>query len=258
MSYNAKKAEAARARGGGGGGTGTATAEVDNIADTVDLQEQHGNDYIQDMMDKKDGKAGPSQKVPLPSELRWKLLSSNDLQSLSALVFSQASPSESMSKEIQALASVYFNRWEHLQAHPGDQAIFGAPNFEGLIFKLQQQMPLHYDPARLMQFSNAAKFGGKLDDDTDVDTAVHATRAADEALAGINPFPKEYVFVSLTGQSPDPKRTDSSSHIKLGRLHFWAFSESGKIPPGEKTREEEKQAEEEHNQMMASGSAEPV
>jgi hypothetical protein len=37
------------------------------------------------------------------------------------------------------------------------------------------------------------------------------------------------MYLGVDPKSPVPERTDSRSHMKFGKLHFWAFSEEGRV-----------------------------
>ena len=155
-------------------------------------------------------------------EVRWRLLSSNDLQILAGLIYSHATPSEQLTKEMLAVGSVYYNRWEHTMANPKDTAEFGPPNFQGMAFQVNRMMPLYYDPQRSLSFNGAAKFGHDLPSQLDVKSAVNAIKAAEQLMTGVNPFPDDYVYMDISGQAPTD-RVDQNSHAQYGRLHFWAM-----------------------------------
>lgn len=204
------------------GATSSESAELTPI----ELQEMQGNDFINDML--KGGQSGQAQEanlasMPLPAEVRWHLLASTDIQNLATLIYSQCTPAETVTKEMLAIGSVYYNRWEHTLAHPEDQKEFGAASFDGLLFQLQKMMPMYYRPDREASFHHAARFGGDLGTSADVKTAVAAVQAADQIYSGINPFPERYMYMDISGNSPNPDRTDFQTHAQYGKLHFWAM-----------------------------------
>ena len=205
---------------------GSSVSSVAEDLPSVDFQEVQGNEFINDMI--KGGQSEQSQQtalaaLPLPAEVRWRLLASTDIQTLASLIYSQCTPAESVTKEMLAIGSVFFNRWEQTIAHPEDQKEFGAANFEGLLFQVQRMMPLAYHPDREGAFHHAARFGGELGTQSDVNTAVAAIQAAEQIYTGVNPFPDKYMYLDISGSSPNPDRTDFRTHVQYGKLHFWSL-----------------------------------
>lgn len=225
MSYKGEKnaTEALRrARKGGGPAAGAATEEE---LSPIELQEMHGNEYLNELM--KGGQTGQAQQsaakgVSLPPEVRFRMLASNDIQILASLIYSQCTPSETVTREMLAVGSVYFNRWEETLARPEAQKEFGAANFQGLLFDVQKKMPLYYKPERLSSFHGAARFGGELPSQLDMKTACAAIKAAEQIYTGVNPFPDRYMYMDISAASTQPDKVDASSHIQYGKLHFWA------------------------------------
>lgn len=254
MAYKAPNpAEAmkkARVVGTPGSTTGSEAPELTPI----ELQEMQGNEFINDMI--KGGQTDQAQEaalasLPLPPEVRWHLLASTDIQNLASLIYSQCSPAETVTKEMLAVGSVYYNRWEQTLAHPEDQKEFGAASFDGLLFQVQKMMPMYYHPDREAAFHHAARFGGNLGTSTDVKTAVAAIQAADQIYTGINPFPDKYMYMDLAGASPNPDRTDFQTHAQYGKLHFWAMKP-------ENSAAAEEQASASQTLLSSSAAAEPL
>lgn len=218
----AEAAQKSRVLGAPGAANATEAAELTPI----ELQEMQGNDFINDMI--KGGSTESAQEasianLPLPPEVRWHLLASTDIQDLATLIYSQCTPSETVTKEMLAIGSVYFNRMQQTMAHPEDQREFGAPSFEGMLFQLQKMMPVYYRGDRQASFHHAARFGGDLGSSADVKTAVASVQAADQIYSGVNPFPEKYMYMDMAGNSPNPDRTDFQTHAQYGKLHFWAM-----------------------------------
>lgn len=235
------KKKAAAGSGGGSGGSGLSSPAMDSSA--VDLQEMQGNQAINDMLKGGAQTQGQEQaaldRLPLPSDVRWRLNTSNDMVILASLIYANSTPGEQVSQEMLAIGSVFWNRWEHLQSHPGDYAEFGPPNMAGMAQDLQRKMPIWYQPNRYMEFYGAARFNSGFGTDLDVKTAVNAVKVADQMMTGVNPFPYDFVYMDIDPSSPNQERTDPYSHVKYGKFHFWSFSEEGKTPPSERSAKDE-------------------
>jgi hypothetical protein len=255
-----------------GGGGGAQQAEDWGLVDT---QQSHGNDFLKEMVKgeqkeantatapamKKEGpapekgataqkansKAGGLAGMQLPSDVRARLLSSNDMVSLASLVYSQCSPASEVTKEMLAIASVHWNRYWHTKSNAADQKEFGRPNFEEMAIPLFQAQPFHFQPQGYRGFQDAAKFNGGFQSQQEVDTAIAAIRAADQIMNSGNPFPHEFMYLGVDPKSPVPERTDARTHMKFGKLHFWAFSEEGKVA-GQKQSD---QGQQESNSLQA-------
>ena len=220
MSYKAQNAAAEATRAKATTGTGAASAELSPI----DLQEMQGNEFLNDMI--KGGssdKGGALTQLPIPAEVRWRLLSSNDLGTLSALIFSQAAPAEQVTPEMLAVGSVYYNRNSQVQSHAEDQKEFGGANLTGMAASLQRQLPGYYDGQRYLGFHNAARFGSDLGGTSDVKAAVAAVTAAEQIMSGSNPFPQKYLYMDTSNHMPNAERCDAQSHTQIGQFHFWAL-----------------------------------
>ena len=37
------------------------------------------------------------------------------------------------------------------------------------------------------------------------------------------PFPDKYMYLDISGNSPNPDRTDFRTHAQYGKLHFWSL-----------------------------------
>lgn len=246
----AEELKKARAAGGPGASMGPETQDLTSI----DFQEMQGNEFINDMI--KGGQGDQSQQtalaaLPLPAEVRWRLLSSTDIQTLASLIYSQCSAADGVTKEMLAIGSVYYNRWEQTIANPDDQKEFGAANFEGLLFQVQRMMPLYFHPDREHAFHNAARFGGELGTQADVKTAVAAIQAAEQIYSGVNPFPDKYIYMDIAGATPNPERTDLKTHVQYGKLHFWAMK-------SENAGQGEQQGDQSASLLSSSAAAEPA
>lgn len=226
MSYRAggnPAEELKKARKGGGGSQGA--ADIDELS-PIELQDVQGNEYLNEMIrggQTEQAQEAMNKEMPLPPEIRWRMLSSNDIVILASLIYSHVQSAETVTKEMLAVGSVYFNRWEHTMANPAAQKEFGAANFAGLLFQVQKTMPLYYKPDRLSTFSSAARFGGNLPSELDMKTAVACVKAAEQIYTGVNPFPDEYMYMDISAASTEPEKIDRNSHIQFGKLHFWAM-----------------------------------
>lgn len=221
MSYKANggPAEAVKAKGTGSSGSSTALADID-------LQEMQGNEFLNEMLkggDKEKGGQTALASLPLPAELRWRLLSSNDLGTLAALIYSQASPAETVTTEMLAIGSVFFNRDSQVSGNAEDQKEFGGANLTGMAASLQRQLPPYYDPKRYLGFHNAARFGSDIGGSADVKSAVAAVSAAEQIMSGANPFPEKYLYMDTSNHMPNAERCDAESHTQIGRFHLWAM-----------------------------------
>lgn len=223
MSYKAGNgaAEAVKAKATS---TGTAAGQT-SVAD-IDLQEMQGNEYLNEML-----KGGATEKanqsalaqMPLPPEVRWRLLSSNDLGTLAALIYSQAAPAEQVTQEMLAIGSVYFNRDSQVSGHAEDQKEFGGANLTSMASTLQRLLPPYYDGQRYLGFHNAARFGSHMGSGADVRSAVAAVEAASQIMSGANPFPEKYLYMDISNHMPNAERCDAETHTQIGRFHFWAM-----------------------------------
>ncbi len=235
MSYKggSNPAEALKKTRVASGGSGPQIAEEE--LSPIDLQDAHGNEALNELIrgGQSSGQSGPTaqtgqgmesvlKSMPLPPEVRFRLLSSNDIQLLASLIYSHATPSETVTKEMLAIGSVYFNRWEETLAKPEATKEFGAANFQGLLFDVQRKMPLYHKPDRLTGFSNAAKFGAELPSQLDMKTACAAIKAAEQIYTGVNPFPERFMYMDISGASTQPDKVEHNSHMQFGKLHFWA------------------------------------
>ncbi len=236
------------------GGSPTATQEEE--LSPIDFQDAHGNEYLNDLI--KSGQGAQTEKgadtaikaMPLPPEVRFRLLSSNDIQILASLIYSHATPSETVTKEMLAIGSMYFNRWEETLARPDKQKEFGAANFQGLLFDVQRKMPLYHKPDRLTGFSNASKFGADLPSQLDMKTACAAIKAAEQIYTGVNPFPERFMYMDISGACTQPEKVQTNTHMQFGKLHFWAAK------PESTTQGEGQQSE--SSSPLASTAAEPT
>lgn len=217
----AKKKATARAAG-----TGTETG--DDLLE-MELQEMQGNQFMADML-KKPGQQAPSTedaKAPqkLPAELRWRMLASNDVRILAGLIFANTTPTETMSMEMMAVGSVFFNQWEDSLKSKASQKEFGPPNFEGLAFQLNRKMPIWYDPKRMNNFGNAARFDDTIGDHMDVKTAAHAIELAERLIGGQQVIPQKFMYMDIQNQVPNAERGDPTSMVKYGKFYFWEMKD---------------------------------
>ena len=256
MSYkgenNAAEVAVKPTRAGGGVSSATQAAQAEEMT-PIDFQDAQGNDFLNEML--KGGATEQAQDnaikaMPMPPEVRWRMLASNDLQILAGLIYSHCSPSETVTKEMLAIGSVYFNRWSKASSDQDAQKEFGGSTFQALSFDVQQKMPLYYDPAKALGFSNAAKFGANLPSNGDVKTATAAFQAAEQIYSGVNPFPHKFMYMDISAASSQPDKVDGQTHFQYGKLHFWAEKH-------ENAREEESEQQQAQG-PLASTAAEPV
>lgn len=215
----AKKKAAARAAGSG-------TETGDDLLE-MDLHEMQGNQYMADMLKKPQQQDEGAAKQPqkLPDELRWRMLASNDVRILAGLIFANSSPTDTLSMEMMAIGSVFYNQWEDTLKSKTSQKEFGPPNFDGLAFELNRDMPIWYDPKRMNTFGNAARFGDTVGDSMDLKTAAHAVDLAERLIAGQQLLPQKFMYMDIQNDVPNKERGDPTSMVKYGRFYFWEMKE---------------------------------
>lgn len=256
MSYkgenNATEAVVKPTRAGGGISSATQAAQEEELT-PIDFQDAQGNEFLNEMI--KGGQTGQAQEnamkaMPLPPEVRWRMLASNDIQILAGLIYSHCSPSETVTKEMLAVGSVYFNRWMTASSSQDAQKEFGGSTFQALSFDVQKKMPLYYESSKMLGFSNAAKFGANLPSEGDVKTATAAFQAAEQIYSGVNPFPHKFMYMDISAGSSQPDKVNAQTHFQYGKLHFWAARSQ--------TRTEEQAEEQKAQGPLASTAAEPL
>lgn len=212
----------AAAKGGGGSGSGASLAEME-----PDLQDMQGNQFMADML------KGPNQGTQkdesevsqkLPASVRWRMLASNEVRVLANLIYANATPSEMVTKEMLAIGSVFYNRRNMSGTSAANAQEFGPPSFEAQAFNLQRTMPPWYDQGRYLNFNGAARFDESMKSSLDVKSAANAVEAAEQLVSGVTPFGRKFTHMDISGQSPNPERTDHNSKVQYGRFYFWSMT----------------------------------
>lgn len=249
---NATETAVKATRAGGGVSSATQAAQKEEMT-PIDFQDAQGNEFLNELL--KGGAQDRAQDnaikaMPLPPEVRWRMLASNDIQLLAGLIYSHCSPSETVTKEMLAIGSVYFNRWTTCMSDQDACKEFGGSTFQALSFDVQQKMPLYYQPAKMLGFSNAAKFGANLPSQGDVNTATAAFLAAEQIYSGVNPFPHKFMYMDVSAGSSQPDKVNGQTHFQYGKMHFWAAKDQ--------TRTEEENEEKQAQSPLASTAADPL